>query len=209
MDTYEAIYSRRTIRDFKEQEVIDIDIVKKILDAGLHAPSNNHMREWEFVIVNDMQTRLRLIDKVEKHYTEKDVSDILESWKLFNPCQREMYFDAIPKQYAMLLKCGCLIIPCFQQKSPLLQPSTLSSLNGFASIWCCIENIFIAAAAEGIYGVTRIPFVEELKHIKEIINCPEDYEIPCYIALGYPAENIEQIKQLPIKVEDKLHFNKW
>jgi nitroreductase len=73
----------------------------------------------------------------------------------------------------------------------------------------CIENILLAAAAEGIYGVTRIPFAEESKHLKELLQSPVDYEIPCYIALGYPAQNAPPIKQLPIKVEDRLHFNKW
>ncbi len=47
MDVYKAIYTRRTVRDFKEKE-IDMEIVRKILDAGMQAPSNNHMREWEF-----------------------------------------------------------------------------------------------------------------------------------------------------------------
>ena len=66
----------------------------------------------------------------------------------------------------MLLTAGCLIIPCFRQFEPLLKPKSLSALNPFASIWCCIENMLIAAAAEWIYGVTRIPFDEEIKHLK-------------------------------------------
>lgn len=60
-----------------------------------------------------------------------------------------------------------------------MQPTSLSSLNEFASIWCCIENILLAAASEGIFGVTRIPMKEELEHIKKklssiriIIQCP-------------------------------------
>lgn len=43
MDIYEAIYSRRSVRDFEDKE-IDIEIVKKIINAGLRAPTNNHMR---------------------------------------------------------------------------------------------------------------------------------------------------------------------
>jgi nitroreductase len=208
MDMYEAICSRRTVRDFQEKK-IDLEIIKRILNAGLHAPTNNHLREWEFVIVNDKSARLKLIDKVRKSATAAEVTAILDNWGCFDPIQREMYFDGIPKQYKMLLTAACLIIPCFRQKWPLLQPSNLSALNGFASIWCCIENILLAAAAEGIYGVTRIPFAEESKHLKELLQSPVDYEIPCYIALGYPAENAPHIKQLSIKVEDRMHFNKW
>ena len=208
MDVYEAIFSRRTVRDFQEKE-IDPEVIKRILNAGLHAPSNNHLREWEFVIVNDESARLKLIDKVRRNTTEKDVIAILDDWGCFDPIQREMYMDGIPKQYKMLLTAGCLIIPCFRQKWPLLQPGNLSALNGFASIWCCIENILLAAAAEGIHGVTRIPFDEEIKYLKELLQSPSDYEIPCYIALGYPAENAPRIKQLSIDVKDRIHFDTW
>ncbi|SET19258.1 Nitroreductase [Natronincola peptidivorans] len=207
MDIYEAICLRRTVRDFEDKEV-KIDIIKRILDAGMRAPTNNHMREWEFVIVNDKTSRLKLIDKVERNTSESEIADDLDNWAQ-DQCQRKMYFDAIPKQYNMLLTSGCLILPFFRQREPLLKPGCLSSLNGFASIWMCIENILLAAVAEGIYGVTRIPFDEEIKHIKEVMKVPSDYEIPCYIALGYPNQNAKQIKQHHIKVEDRIHFNKW
>ena len=208
MDIYQAIYARRTARDFKAQG-IDFEIIKKILQAGLRAPTNNHLREWEFVIVNDPSTRQKLIEKVRKSTTAAEVAAILDGWGCFDLIQRDMYFDGIPKQYKMLLTAGCLMIPCFRQKWPLLQASSLSALNGFASIWCCIENILLTAAAEGIYGVTRIPFDEETKYLKEVLQSPADYEIPCYIALGYPADDAPHIKQLSINVEDRLHFNTW
>ena len=208
MDIYQAIYARRTVRDFKAQE-IDLEIIKKILQAGLRAPTNNHLREWEFVIVNDPSTRQKLIEKVRKSTTAAEVAAILDGWGCFDLIQRDMYFDGIPKQYKMLLTAGCLMIPCFRQKWPLLQASNLSALNGFTSIWCCIENILLTAAAEGIYGVTRIPFDEETKYLKEVLQSPADYEIPCYIALGYPADDALHIKQLSINVEDRLHFNTW
>ena len=62
MDVYEAIYSRRSVRDFKDKD-IDEKILKKILDAGLQAPTNNHLRQWEFIIINDKEKRLEVIDK--------------------------------------------------------------------------------------------------------------------------------------------------
>ena len=56
MDIYEAIEKRRTVRDFEDKS-IDPKIIKKILSAGLKAPTNNHLREWEFVIVNDKKEK--------------------------------------------------------------------------------------------------------------------------------------------------------
>jgi nitroreductase len=208
MDVHEAIFKRKSVRDF-QRRAIDEKTIKKILDAGLHAPSHNHMREWEFVVVQDQQTRLNLIDKVQKHFTREEVEAWLDSWGSTDPIQRESYLIAVPKQYKMLLEAACIILPCFRQPWPLLKPDSLSALNPFASIWCCIENILIAAAAEGIYGVTRIPMGAEIEHIKKVIKCPSDYEIPCYLALGYPSDDMSGIEPYPVKVEEKIHWNSW
>jgi hypothetical protein len=42
-----------------------------------------------------------------------------------------------------------------------------------------------------------------------VLNIPEDYKIPCYIALGYPNKNAKLVKQHSINLEEKTHFNKW
>ncbi|MGQ9778596.1 MAG: hypothetical protein ACUVRM_01790 [Bacillota bacterium] len=62
---------------------------------------------------------------------------------------------------------------------------------------------------KGIFGVTRIPFAEESKHIKAVLDIPEDYEVACYLALGYPDKKAKLPKQHIIKVEERMHFNKW
>jgi len=109
----------------------------------------------------------------------------------------------------MLIEAGCLIIPCFRQRSSLLQPKALSSLNAFASMWCCIENILVAAASEGIFGVTRIPFEEERETMKRFLGVPEGYEIPCTIALGYAKTTAERTTQKEIHVGERIHVDAW
>jgi nitroreductase len=134
---------------------------------------------------------------------------IIDAWGMTDEGQRQMYLDAIPKQHRMLLTAGSLILPLFRQNGPLLKPDSLSSLNGFASMWCCIENMLLAAAAEGIYGVTRIPFDQEIAHLKQTLSIPGDYEIACYLALGYPAKNRPALRQTPADARHKIHINRW
>lgn len=209
MDIYEAISKRRTVRDFQEKP-ISLEVIKRIIDAGLRAPTNNHLRQWEFVLINDQAVRLAVIDKINKNLSVRDSEKLLDSWGYTDQYQREMYIEAIPKQYRMLLQADCLIIPCFRQESLLLKPKNLSALNGFASIWCCIENMLLSAVAEGIYGVTRIPFDKEIKHLKDMLHIPDEYAIPCYLAMGYPDEKYNKlIPQHIIRAEDRMHFNKW
>jgi len=208
MDVYEAISRRMTIREF-ENRAIPMDILRKLLAAGLQAPTNDHLRQWEFILVQDAAAREALISQINSSRTKNDAEMLVNQWGMTDSSQRDMYLDAIPKQYAMLLHAGCLIIPCFHATGELLKPETLSSLNSFASIWCCIENILIAAAAEGIFGVTRIPAEREREHLRRVLNIPESYEVPCYLALGYPAPTAKRLKQHEITIEEKIHLNSW
>lgn len=207
MELYEAIERRRTVREFEDRPVEE-KITKKIIAAGLRAPTNNHLREWEFVIINDKKERLRVLNL--KDMTSYDECEkMMDSFNMTDSDQRGMYHIAMPKQFSMLYNSGCLILPFFKLREPLMQPSCLSSLNEFASIWCCIENILLAAAGEGLQGVTRIPMDEELKHIKKIINHPDTYAMPCYIALGYPKKDAKLPIQKTINVSSRIHINKW
>jgi nitroreductase len=138
-----------------------------------------------------------------------DAVRIVNRWGMTDQVQRDMYIDAIPKQYSMLMNAGCLLLPCFRQRTPLLRPRNLSGLNAFASMWCCIENILVAAAAEGIFGVTRIPMEDERKTIKTALGIPDGYEVPCYVALGYPASGATRTEQTQVTVDEKVHVDAW
>lgn len=208
MDVYEAVNNRKTIRDFEDRE-IPKGILLKLLDAGFKAPSNDHLRRWEFLVIDDKAKRKELIETIGTSRTKETALKIVDDLGMVEPSQREMYIDAIPKQYSMILESGSLIIPCFHGTGPLLKPENLSSLNSFASIWCCIENILICAASEGIYGVTRIPTEEERLRMKELLSIPNEYEVPCYLAMGYPKKNARRAKQYEIRLEDKIHNNGW
>lgn len=59
-----------------------------------------------------------------------------------------MYGYAMPKQYTMLKEALYVLIPLFQSKE--LNGESVSKLNPFATIWCVVENIFLAATAEGL-----------------------------------------------------------
>ena len=136
MDIYTAINSRRTVRDFEDRP-IKSEIIERLLDAGLKAPTNDHMRSWEFVIVNDKDIRLKLLEGIKTSVpgTDSEIIKDVESWGMTDKQQKDMYLDAMPKQQSMIYNSSSLILPFFRQENPLLQPKTLSSLNGFASIW--------------------------------------------------------------------------
>jgi nitroreductase len=208
METLGAIKNRKTTRRFSSKK-IPSDILTTILDAGLHAPSNDHMRKWEYVIIDDIDKRILLIEKIAKERTTNEASKIVDKIGYKNEEQRKMYIDAIPLQRKMLLTASALVLPFFFQGNELLKPKSLSDLNYFASIWCSIENILISAASYNIQGVTRIPSEAERIHIKKELNIPSEYELPCYLALGYPEEEVQLFKQVNMDIADHIHIDSW
>ena len=208
MEFYEVLKSRKTIRHFTEEK-IDKKTIERILSAGLMAPTNDHLRNWEFVVITEKEVIEKIIKPIPKTISEKRVDFIINSWKVNAPHQGEMYKDAIPKQYRMLIESECLILPFFKQESPLLKPKNLSALNDFASIWCCIENILLAVTAEKLGCALRIPFDPEIKHIFEILKHPKEYFMPCYLAIGHPLPKAKKPVQIKHKIKDKIHYNGW
>jgi nitroreductase len=213
MDIYQAFQNRQTIRDFTQIDgaprALDPVLINTLIKAGFTAATNDHMRDWHFVLLNDLEQRRQLISEVVKPISLKRSENIINQWGLTDPIQREMYLEGIPRQFSMLNNCGCLILPFYRQDLPLLKPKDLSALNYFASIWLCIGNIFNAASAEGVYGVVRIPAPEESKVVKARLNIPANYEFPCWIALGYPDPGAVRARQVAIDLELRLHQNKW
>jgi nitroreductase len=60
MEAIEAINTRRSIRTFLDQEV-PADVIGKILDAGLRAPSAGNCQPWRFIVVTD-RAKMKLFD---------------------------------------------------------------------------------------------------------------------------------------------------
>lgn len=74
---------------------------------------------------------------------------------------------------------------------------------------CSIENIFLAATAEGYACTLRIPLGNEDEYAKQVLNFPDDYFMPCFIGVGKPKADATIIKQQDINTKDRIHWNKW
>ena len=208
MDFYEVLEKRRTCRDFSDREVSD-EILKKVIDAAFKAPTNDHLRQLEFIVVRGRESITKVIAPLAKNMAafRKLVFEVDESG---DKDKMAMFADALPKQQRMLMQSGLLIIPFFRQLTwPLLKPVEQSSLNYFASAWCALENMLLAATAEGLGTVFHIPVSDEAEKIKEIVGAPEGYEFTCLLTMGYPAENAFLPKQKVIDVESRIHTGIW
>ena len=208
MELYETMEKRRTYRDYSAREVSD-EILKRVIHAAFKAPTNDHLRQLEFVVVHGRENIVKVIEPIAKNMAafKKLVHEVDGSG---DKDKMDMFADALPKQQRMLMQSGLLILPFFRQEQcPLLEPKEQSSLNYFASAWCAVENMLLAATNEGLGAVFHIPVADEVEKIKELVGAPDGYEFTCLLTIGYPTENAFLPKQKEINVEDRIHMNAW
>ena len=208
MEIYEVLEKRRTYRDYSDREVSD-EIVKKVIAAAFKAPTNDHLRQLEFVVVRGQENIAKVIAPLAKNIAafKELVFEVDESG---DKDKMAMFADALPKQQKMLMQSGLLIIPFFRQLTySLMKPVELSSLNYFASAWCAVENMLLAATAEGLGTVFHIPVGDEAGKIKKIVGDPQDYELTCLLTMRYPKENEFLPNQKEIKSEVRIHMLSW
>lgn len=61
MDIFEAISQRRSIRKFKEEDVDD-EVIRKIIEGGIWAPSAGNLQSWEVIQVKNPETKEKLCE---------------------------------------------------------------------------------------------------------------------------------------------------
>ena len=71
MEFYDVINERRTTREFLNKDV-DFEVIKRILEAGNKAPTWDHNRNWQFIILRTDE---------EKEYPNVDEQIRFGRWK--------------------------------------------------------------------------------------------------------------------------------
>ena len=91
MEFYKVINKRRSIRQFEDRE-IPRDVLERILDAGLKAPSSNHQRRWELVTLTEKPMIMELAKFIKPYpcRIQEPKSPQQEMFKIAYPRQRTM-----------------------------------------------------------------------------------------------------------------------
>lgn len=109
MDFYEVLEKRRTYRDFSDRKVSD-EILKRVIGAAFKAPTNDHLRQLEFVVVRSRENIAKVIAPLAENMAAfKEL--VAEVDELGDKDKMAMFADALPKQQKMLMQSSLLIIP--------------------------------------------------------------------------------------------------
>jgi len=69
METIDCIKSRRSRRKFLDKEIPG-EIIEKLVEAGISAPSSMDCQPWHFIIVKDKKTKEQLAELKEENNQE-------------------------------------------------------------------------------------------------------------------------------------------
>ena len=201
---YKAIYTRRDVRSHFISKPLSDEVLARILNAAHHAPSVGFSQPWNFVLIRDDVTK----EKIKKSFEQekiKSASDVDHQKK---------------EKYLSLKLEGILesdVNICITYDPTKFGPFVIgrSSIpeTGIYSVCCAVQNLWLAARAEGI-GVGWVSILS-IELLKEALSLP-DHIIPiAYLCLGHVSEfaekpDLENAKWLTrLELKDVIYFEKW
>ncbi len=168
---YHAIESRRDIHHFIPSE-IDPELLERLIKAAHHAPSVGFMQPWHFVRITDSQLRHAIHDHVEQE--RLNTADALQ--------QRRDEFMKL--KIEGILECSELLIVSLtsQREQYILGRRTIPEMD-LASVACAIQNMWLAARAEGI-GLGWVSFFEP-EVLASLIKAPQGALPVAILCIGH------------------------
>jgi 5,6-dimethylbenzimidazole synthase len=198
---YRAIYERRDIRHFLP-DAIAPEIFGRLLDAAHHAPSVGFMQPWRFIRISNLGLRKNIHDLVEQ--------ERILTAKALN--EREDEFMKLKVEG--LLECAEVLVAalCERREDYVFGRRTLPEMD-LASLSCAIQNMWLAARAEGL-GMGWVSIFEP-QALKGLLNMPEGSQPVAILCLGhvekfYDKPMLEQEQWAERRdINDLLFENAW
>jgi 5,6-dimethylbenzimidazole synthase len=171
---YRAIHERRDMRHFK-RDTVDADILAKLLQAAHAAPSVGLMQPWRFIRITDRQTREEIFTIVD---TERRATATALG---------ERHDEFMRLKVEGIRECGELLVVALMDKreSHIFGRRTLPHMD-IASVACAIQNLWLAARAEGL-GMGWVSLFDP-NALAQLLQMPEGSEPLAIICLGHVDE---------------------
>jgi F420 biosynthesis protein FbiB-like protein len=182
MDFFEVVHTQRAIRRFKPDPVPE-EAVRIMVDAAIRAPSGGNTQPWAFLVVSDAAKRQVIGDAVKAGMT--DAEERRAEAMTFDPTRRRMRLGSIAFR-ENVASAPLLIIPCLVR--PSSPSSDVNSLFAGSSIYGAVQNLMLAARAQGL-GTLMTTFNIAIEPvIRKEFGLPDDAKPVAVIPVGYPAD---------------------
>jgi 5,6-dimethylbenzimidazole synthase len=173
---YKVIAERRDMRHFLSTPIAP-ELLTKLLQAAHQAPSVGLMQPWRFIRISDSSLRKqihRLVDE-ERANTAQAIGELETTTRMA---------EFLKLKVEGILDCGELLIAtlCDKREQHIFGRRTLPEMD-IASVSCAIQNMWLAARAEGI-GMGWVSIFDPIK-LANLLNMPTGTKPIAILCLGY------------------------
>ena len=198
---YRAIAERRDMRHFRPDPV-DPALLKRLLWAAHHAPSVGYMQPWRFIRITDRTLRERMHElvEVERRATAQALG--------------ERQDDFMRLKVEGLLDAGEVVVVALadEREKHIFGRRTLPEMD-LASVACAIQNMWLAARAEGI-GLGWVSIFDPVE-LARLLGMPAGARPVAILCIGhveafYPRPMLEMeqwAERMPI--DSVMAENSW
>lgn len=177
METFDAIYQRRSIKGFDPTHQLTPAEEQKLLEAAIQSPTSFNIQHWRFVILRDRALRQKIRTELGKDQSQMTDASLLilmtadmKAWKK----APQRYWQNAPEAVADLLVNW---MGPFHEGREWLQRDEAQRSIGMA-----MQTLMLAAKAMGYDSCPMIGF--DIDKVAELINLPEDYVMGPMVAIG-------------------------
>lgn len=169
MDTYDAISRRSSTRAFKQEPVPRYQL-ERLIAAAIRAPNHKLTEPWRFAV---------LAGAAKQRYAE--IRRAHRAKRFADPGEPQAQ-KAIEKSYREHLETPVFVVAmCAVADDPIRRE------EDYGATMMAIENLMIAAAADGLGTYLRTGGIMEHPDVKALARVPDGYRIIGIVSLGYPA----------------------
>jgi 5,6-dimethylbenzimidazole synthase len=170
---YDVLFRRRDTRREFTGEPIEPAVLERVLRAAHAAPSVGLSQPWDFVLVSDDRTRREFRDHV---LAERGVFEAT-----LDP-ERATVFDRIKIEGVLESSLGVVVCYDPERGSPAVLGRHAIADAGLYSVCLAIENLWLAATAEGL-GVGWVSFYRE-DFLRRLLGVPAGVRPVAWLCLG-------------------------
>jgi 5,6-dimethylbenzimidazole synthase len=179
MNVYDAIHTRRDVREFRPDALPDA-VLRRILDAAHRAPSVGFMQPWGFVLVRDVALRTQV--------RESFVTESRRAAALYTGERRTLYESL--KLEGILEAPLNICVTCDRGRGGVVLGRNSIPETDLFSTCLAIQNLWLAARAEEV-GVGWVSILDPLE-LARLLALPPEVVPVAYLCVGYPVRFAER-----------------
>ena len=199
-DLFEIMTTTRSLRRLKPDPVPDA-LIRKILEAGVSAPSGGNMQRWRFLVIRDPKVKER-IGAYYKRAWDEVVSPRYRAGEPAPGTSRERFARMLnAAQYLAdhIHEAPVWIVPCLEGATP--------TRTSGSSIYPAVQNMLLAARALGLGATLTTLYLNFEKEVETALSLPSDMHTYAILPIGYPMGRFGPVRRVPLA--EVVYEDRW